>query len=73
MQYWQADLWNSLFDVLLNPKSVRHGELPITDELAEIRTKFERWLEDNCQKGGKNLKSMLKKIELNAITSARRT
>ena len=44
----------------------------MTDELAEVRGKFEDWLEENCQKGGKNLKSMLKKIELAAITSARR-
>ena len=71
MQYWQADLWNALFDLLLNPKDIR-GELPVTDELAEVRGKFENWLEENCQKGGKNLKSMLKKIELAAITSARR-
>jgi len=48
---------------------VRGGSLPISDELAEVRRSFEGWLEENCQKGGKNLRSMLKKIELMAITS----
>lgn len=48
---------------------MRGGTLPISDELAEVRGKFESWLKENCQKGGKNLRSMLKKIELMAITS----
>ncbi|KAK8853458.1 hypothetical protein IAR55_004165 [Kwoniella newhampshirensis] len=63
-RYWQSSLWNSLFDALLNPGD----ELPITGRLTEIRGEFESWLEENCQKGGKSLKSMLKKIELAAIT-----
>ncbi|WRT69974.1 uncharacterized protein IL334_006965 [Kwoniella shivajii] len=63
-RYWQQDLWITLFSTLLNPG----GNLPITDRLSEIRTSFEDYLEENCQKGGKSLKSMLKKIELAAIT-----
>lgn len=46
-------------------------KLPITDELATIRGRFEDWLEENCQKGGKSLKAMLKKVELAAITGRR--
>lgn len=34
------------------------------NELANIRGKFEVWLEANCQKNGKHLKSMLSKIEM---------
>ncbi|WWD19886.1 hypothetical protein CI109_104355 [Kwoniella shandongensis] len=63
-RYWQSALWNSLFDALLSPGN----ELPITDRLVDIRREFESWLAENCQKGGKSLKSMLKKIELAAIT-----
>lgn len=68
-QYWQSELWNRLFDILLNPNTV--GELPINDTLNSIRGEFEIYLEENCQKGGKSLKSMLKKIELAAITGRR--
>jgi checkpoint serine/threonine-protein kinase len=59
-----------LFDTLLNPNIVE-GELPINDSLRDIRGEFEVYLEENCQKGGKSLKSMLKKIELAAITARR--
>jgi len=67
MQYWQSELWKRLFDTLLNPNSI--GELPINDTLKSIGGDFEQYLEENCQKGGKSLKSMLKKIELAAATS----
>lgn len=70
LQYWQASLWNKLFDTMLNPHSTGH-DLPFNDTLRDIRVEFEDWLEDNCQKGGKSLKSMLKKIELAAITGRR--
>jgi checkpoint serine/threonine-protein kinase len=64
-QYWQTDLWNSLFDLLLNPRMVHpDGALPISDELASVRGEFEVWLEENCNKGGKSLKNLLTKIEL---------
>nr|XP_018261155.1 BUB protein kinase [Kwoniella dejecticola CBS 10117]OBR83313.1 BUB protein kinase [Kwoniella dejecticola CBS 10117] len=66
-RYWQQDLWNGFFNTLLNPGE----ELPLTPKLAEIRNSFESYLEENCTKGGKNLRSMLKKIELAAITGKR--
>ncbi|WVF67371.1 hypothetical protein IAT40_002126 [Kwoniella sp. CBS 6097] len=66
-RYWQSTLWDAFFNILLNPGS----DLPITPRLAEIRGSFEGWMEENCQKGGKSLKSMLKKIELAAITGRR--
>jgi len=46
-------------------------KLPITGELGAIRVQLEDWLEENCQKGGKSLKAMLKKVELAAITGRR--
>jgi checkpoint serine/threonine-protein kinase len=67
-RYWQVDLWGRLFDVLLNPVSVRaDGALPITDELREIRADMEDWLEINCGKGGRHLKGSLRKLEVAAM------
>ncbi|OXG95249.1 checkpoint serine/threonine-protein kinase, partial [Cryptococcus neoformans A1-35-8] len=63
-RYWQPQLWQPLFDTLLNPGH----SLPITNQLTTIREELEGWLEDNCQKGGKSLKSLLRKIELAATT-----
>ncbi|KAK4686311.1 checkpoint serine/threonine-protein kinase, partial [Tremellales sp. Uapishka_1] len=65
-RYWQTALWTALFDALLNPP-----ELPMTDGLTAIRGEFEVWLEENCQKGGKVLKPMLKKIEMAALRNRR--
>lgn len=62
-RYHQAELWTKLFDALLNPKSVRQdGSLPITNELGVIREKMEAWLVKNCDKNGKSLKSLIKKM-----------
>ncbi|WVN86382.1 uncharacterized protein L203_101546 [Cryptococcus depauperatus CBS 7841] len=63
-RYWQVNLWTNLFEMLLNPGT----EFPITSQLREIRRELERWLQENCQKGGKSLKSLLRKIELAATT-----
>lgn len=58
--------------MLLNPKMVRpDGEMPITSDLTGVRREFEIWLGENCQKGGKSLKPMLKKIELAAMAGRR--
>ncbi|ORY31588.1 hypothetical protein BCR39DRAFT_558055 [Naematelia encephala] len=66
-RYWQQNLWNRLFNALLNPETIRIGQMPISEELDQIRQDMEIWLAENCQKGGKSLKSMLKKIELGAV------
>jgi checkpoint serine/threonine-protein kinase len=63
-RYWQTDIWNPLFDLLLNPNVARSdGSLPLTQELEDVRTEMEDWLKVNCDKGGKSLKGFLKKIE----------
>ncbi|KAF8515536.1 Mad3/BUB1 homology region 1-domain-containing protein [Gautieria morchelliformis] len=62
-RYWQVDLWNRVFEALLNPCQLRpDGALPITDELVALRRELETWIECNCNKAGKNLKGILKKI-----------
>lgn len=64
-RYWNTDLWNRVFDVLLNPRLVRPDQkLPISNELAMLREEMEQWLVVNSVKGkgGVTLKAMLKKI-----------
>ncbi|GES85253.1 hypothetical protein RCL_jg18070.t1 [Rhizophagus clarus] len=65
-RYWQGELWQKLFDLLLNPLLVtRDGQMPITQELKNIRKEFEQYLIQNCEKNGKSLIGMLKKLERN--------
>ncbi|CAG8435429.1 9138_t:CDS:2 [Ambispora gerdemannii] len=62
-RYWQ-DLWRRMFDMLLNPSYVRlDGQLPITNELRDVRRELEGYLVMNCERNGKSLKSMLRKLE----------
>ncbi|CAG8610442.1 16718_t:CDS:2 [Funneliformis mosseae] len=64
-RYWQGELWQKLFDLLLNPLLVKKdGQMPITQELKNIREEFEQYLIQNCEKNGKSLKGLLKKLEM---------
>ncbi|KAL1737834.1 hypothetical protein HDZ31DRAFT_51788, partial [Schizophyllum fasciatum] len=64
-RYWQGEMWTRLFDVLLNPRMAREdGELPICDDIADIRGEMEEWLQRNCNRAGNTLKGLLKKVEL---------
>ena len=64
-RYWQTDIWNRLFDTLLNPSLVlSNGELPICDALAGLRREMEQWLQSNCNRTSNTLKGLLKKVEL---------
>ncbi|CCM01398.1 uncharacterized protein FIBRA_03449 [Fibroporia radiculosa] len=62
-RYWQVDLWTRLFDLLLNPCLIRpDGQLPVCDELLELRVEMESWLQANCNRASNSLKGLLKKI-----------
>ena len=64
-RYWQTDIWNRLFDTLLNPCLVRpNGDLPVCDELGELRNEMEDWLQANCNRTSNTLKGLLKKVEM---------
>ncbi|CAE7180943.1 unnamed protein product [Rhizoctonia solani] len=66
-RYWQTEIWSTLFDTLLNPTTVRpDGSMPLTAELDELRGKMEQWLVENCDKGSRSLKSLLKKVSIAA-------
>jgi len=64
-RYWQTDIWNRLFDALLNPCLIRPtGELPVCDSLGELRKEMEQWLQANCDRTSNTLKGLLKKVEM---------
>ncbi|KAK0531162.1 protein kinase [Tilletia horrida] len=68
-RYWQGEIWGRLFDLLLNPAVVtgKPSFEPVIEELAEVRGEMEAWLEANSNRAGKNLRGMLKKLELWAM------
>ncbi|WFD27543.1 non-specific serine/threonine protein kinase [Malassezia nana] len=67
-RYWQTDLWTRFFDLTLNPTQA--GPLPITELLAALRSDMEAWLTAHSFHAGKNLKGLLKKVEIWALRRA---
>ncbi|KAJ7066952.1 hypothetical protein C8F01DRAFT_1341160 [Mycena amicta] len=67
-RYWQKEIWDSLFEILLNPCAAREvGSLPVSPELAEVRGQMETWLVANCNRTSNPLKALLRKIERDCI------
>ncbi|GAC76215.1 mitotic checkpoint serine/threonine protein kinase [Moesziomyces antarcticus T-34] len=73
-RYWQSELWNSLFHICLNPKprsaDGQPEALDKTAVLAQLESCLDNmhaWLEANSNKGGKNLKGLLRKLEIWAM------
>jgi checkpoint serine/threonine-protein kinase len=66
-RYWEQDIWNVLFDILLNPmkhlSQQDNQALPINSVLKSCRERMELWLIDHCDRGI-GLKSMLRKLEV---------
>ncbi|KAG6817337.1 hypothetical protein H0H87_009935 [Tephrocybe sp. NHM501043] len=70
-RYWQTDIWNRLFDSLLNSSTVRpDGQLPLTEELGALRGEMEGWLQANCNRASGTLKGLLKKVEVSCYTAS---
>ncbi|BGP20586.1 protein kinase [Rhodosporidiobolus nylandii] len=68
-RYYQVELWSRLFEMLLNPRSVREdGQLPIADELGAVRAEMEEYLRVNGEKSGKSLKGLLRKLEISTMS-----
>ncbi|KAI9769049.1 MAG: hypothetical protein M1839_003812 [Geoglossum umbratile] len=65
-RYWQQDIWNAVFDLLLNPlhhvEKEEKGTLPITKSMRHVREEMEEWLEGNCEKGF-GLKNAIRRME----------
>lgn len=71
-RYHQVELWTRFFTLLLAPRAVRSDKsLPITDELSAVRRDMQVWLEAHADKGAKNLRSLLKKVEIAQLSRAR--
>ncbi|KAJ7274424.1 hypothetical protein B0H12DRAFT_1088678 [Mycena haematopus] len=67
-RYWQTEIWDRLFGILLNPCSVREdGSLPLSDELREVRAQMEGWLKAHCNRTSNTLKGLLKKVQMLCI------
>ena len=65
-RYWQAELWEPLFGLLLNPLQHLAGEeaprMPVLRGLRGCREAMEAWLEANSERGG-GLKGALRRME----------
>ena len=64
-RYWHTALWTRFFHVLLNPR--HEGAWPIHDTLASLREEMQTWLAANSFRAGKNLKGLLKKMDIWAL------
>ncbi|KAH0556847.1 hypothetical protein GP486_005365 [Trichoglossum hirsutum] len=66
-RYWQQEIWNVVFDVLLNPlqhvENEEKGILPIVKSMRLVREQMEEWLEGNCEKG-MGLKNVIRRTEI---------
>ena len=64
-RYWQTEIWQGVFDVLLNPGRYVQGEeggkMPVTRSLRACREGMEDWLEANAERRG--LKGSLRRLE----------
>ncbi|KAI8965895.1 Mad3/BUB1 homology region 1-domain-containing protein [Daldinia sp. FL1419] len=72
-RYWQTDIWQECFDLLLNPGAHVESEdgcrMPVTRGLRRVRERMERWLEGNCEKGV-GLRGLMARVE--AMARSRR-
>ena len=60
-RYWQTDLWEPLFKILLNPYAENAPRRPLIEELRTQASRFQQWLETNSK--SKNLKHIIRNIE----------
>ncbi|KAK6340531.1 hypothetical protein TWF696_008857 [Orbilia brochopaga] len=65
-RYWQGEIWNEMFDLLLNPGMFVEGEegggMPVTGGVRRVRGRMEEWIQANCERGV-GLKAWLRKVE----------
>lgn len=63
-RYWQTSIWQNLFDVLINAKTLRgHDDYHNIKDLARLREQLEDYLEMNHTRHGKSLRGLLTKCE----------
>ncbi|ETI28677.1 hypothetical protein G647_01128 [Cladophialophora carrionii CBS 160.54] len=63
-RYWEKDVWGDVFATLLNPGCVADGEeMPIQKNLRRVRARMEKWLVEEGERGGRDLRGSLRKME----------
>ncbi|KAK5046672.1 hypothetical protein LTR84_007433 [Exophiala bonariae] len=63
-RYWEKELWSEVFTLLLNPGIVADGEeMPVLNNLKNVRVKMETWLVEEGERGGRDLRGNLRKME----------
>jgi checkpoint serine/threonine-protein kinase len=63
-RYWEKEIWADVFNVLLNPGCVADGEeMPVQGNLKRVRVRMEKWLVDEGERGGRDLRAALRKME----------
>jgi checkpoint serine/threonine-protein kinase len=63
-RYWEKDVWGDVFATLLNPGSVADGEeMPIQKNLGRVRARMEKWLVEEGERGGRDLRGSLRRME----------
>lgn len=68
-RYWKQEIWEPLFDLLLNPTS--HGQLPVTDPLKRCREQMEDHLEQHGS-AGLGLRALIRKVEIDLALAKKR-
>lgn len=65
-RYWQVEIWQEVFALLLNPLAHLVGEegkkMPVLNGMRGLRMKMEGWVEENCERG-MGLKGMIGRME----------
>ncbi|KIV80439.1 hypothetical protein PV11_07937 [Exophiala sideris] len=63
-RYWEKEIWGDVFSVLLNPGCVADGEaMPIQGNLRRVRMRMEKWLAEEGERSGRDLRGSLRKLE----------
>ncbi|KAK6382067.1 protein kinase [Exophiala oligosperma] len=63
-RYWEKEIWTEVFGVLLNPATVQDGEeMPVQRNLKRVRTRMEKWLSEEGERSGRDLRGALRKME----------
>jgi checkpoint serine/threonine-protein kinase len=75
-RYWQVEIWQEVFNLLLNPLAHLAGEegkrMPVLNGMRGLRMKMEGWVEENCERG-MGLKGMIARMEAMTREKMRRS
>jgi len=67
-RYWQSEIWQELFKILMNPTQCRADHsMPLGEELKAVQLKLEDWIKANCNRSSNTLKGLLKKVEMSSL------